>query len=96
MSEMLFMGAVGVEYPGWHDHMAWGGWWMAVWAMLMMGGLLLLGLYAIRSMGKTSPSEGDRRPPTARAQAILAERYARGELSREEYREGREILEPDS
>lgn len=89
----LFTVLGNIEYPGWHEHMAWGGWWMAIWGTVMMGGLLFLGLYAIRTVGRAPQPDHEHRPPTSRAHAILAERYARGELSREEYHERREDLE---
>jgi len=68
---------------GWWGHMrGWGGGWMWLWGTLMM--LTWVGLIAVavwlvaRSLGGTRPN---------RAREILDERYARGELTTEEYRE---------
>lgn len=59
-------------------------------------GLALLIVVAIRALGggisrgsgpDTNTSPGDRQPETSRARQLLDERYARGELNTEEYRE---------
>ncbi len=69
-----------------HDasgHMGdWGGGWMLLWGPLMMIGFAVVVVWLFR-VGN-SPA---RREPTNRALETLAERYARGELSTEEYRE---------
>ncbi len=80
----------------WNGHMDWGGgWWMIVWGTLMMGGLVLLGLYLVRSMpGSPMNDRGSETNPTDRAHTILAERYARGELTSEEYQERLANLKP--
>jgi putative membrane protein len=67
----------------WWGHMSgWGGGWMWLWGTLMMLTWVALIAAAVwlvaRSLGGSHPN---------RARDILEERYARGELSTEEYRE---------
>lgn len=73
---------------GW-DHMnGWGGGWMWLWGVAMMVFFVVLLVWLIRGGdGFTGPSRQDRHDPTNRGREILAERYAKGELSTEEYRE---------
>jgi putative membrane protein len=75
------------------DHMnGWGGGWMWLWGIAMMALLVLLIVWLIRSTtggpAQTPPSSD----PKNRAREILAERYARGEVTTEEYRERVEQL----
>lgn len=58
-----------------------GAWWLAVLLLLV----LLLGLVALRVWARRGAEDG-RRPGTA--EQLLHERYARGELTRRQYREG--------
>ncbi len=71
------------------DHMnGWGGGWMWLWGVAMMVLFVMLIVWLVRaSDGSTSASQPAPRDPTVRAREILAERYASGELSTEEYRE---------
>ena len=63
----------------------WGGGWMLLWGTLMMIGFVVLLFWLVRaSSGSAGPAP---REPTDRAREILAERFAQGELSTEEYRE---------
>ena len=74
----------------WGGHMGWdGSWWMAVWGTLMMGGFVLVAIWLIRSSVDTRGGSATRtdEDPFTPAKRILAERYARGELSTDEYRE---------
>jgi len=70
----------------WNDHMGWnGGWWMILWAAVMMAGMAALIIWLVRTT-----THGDNRTkedPLDGARRILAERYARGELTSDEYRE---------
>lgn len=78
------------HHDGWDGHMGWGGgWWMLIWGTLMMAGLVVLVVWLIRTTatgGGVSGGSGSDDPLDS-ARRILAERYARGELSTEEYRE---------
>lgn len=70
--------------PFWHDHGHLSGWWL-LWRFGMMFFWLafFIGLiWWFRRCGHPRERSG-----TERARDILAERYARGELSGEEYRE---------
>ena len=78
------------HHDGWDGHMGWGGgWWMLIWGTLMMAGLVVLVVWLARTTATTrGVSPGPRsEDPLASARGILAERYARGELSTAEYRE---------
>jgi putative membrane protein len=83
----------------WPDHM-WGGWGMWLLGGLMMlifwGGLIALAFFAIRAFLRSGKSDTDRRPTFYEggdSLEILRQRYARGEISREEYLAMRKDLE---
>lgn len=71
------------------DHMnGWGGGWMWLWGVAMMALFVVLLVGLIRGSAGSVGSPGHEfRDPAYRAREILAERYAKGELSSEEYRE---------
>ncbi len=82
--------AVLAQDDRWGGHMGWdGSWWMAVWGTLMMGGFVLVAIWLIRSTvdARGGDDSGPDEDPFASARRILAERYARGELATDEYRE---------
>lgn len=73
--------------------MMWGGdwtyWWVgALMMILFWGAVVALIVWAVRSSGGGS-SKVDRSSP----RDILAERFARGEISEEEYAQRRRVLE---
>lgn len=72
--------------PGGWDHMGGWGWSMAITGWVVMALLVTLVIWAIR---------GDRTVAdhTRRSVEILADRYARGEIDRDEYLERRSDLE---
>jgi putative membrane protein len=72
---------------GW-GHMFFGSFMM----LLFWGGLIILIVFAVRSMGSGSPRGGDGPAPGNRALEILEERYARGEIDKEEFEERRRLL----
>jgi putative membrane protein len=71
----------------------WGGWFLGALMMLLFwGGLVALVVFAMRSWG------GGQRPGSQgpNARSILEERFARGEISKEEFEERRRVLERDA
>lgn len=80
------------RYLGHSGMMGWGGWvfgplMMLVFAALLIGAVVLI----VRLLGaeKLRPGPKDE----GHAQAILRERFAKGEISREEYEESRRVLD---
>ncbi|MCO4254770.1 SHOCT domain-containing protein [Pseudarthrobacter sp. HLT1-5] len=72
------------------------------WLLLIAGGVMLAVVLVkafTRNGAGNAPTDGQGPPRTgagpARAKEILEERYARGEISTEEYQERRRILEED-
>lgn len=76
------------------------------WILMLVGGLIFIGIialifYALIRATHVSGQSGSSVPPetqqeiTSRALAVLAERYARGEISDEEYKQKKiEITRP--
>ncbi|RJP77652.1 MAG: SHOCT domain-containing protein [Candidatus Zixiibacteriota bacterium] len=66
----------------------WGGGWvmMLIWWAIIIGGLVLLIRWLISSRSQTSQSSRDT------ALDILRERYARGDINREEFEEKKKDL----
>ncbi len=70
---------------GWHDG-GWGIFWMILsWVVIVAIVALLVRVFA---GGWSSPSEGRRDP-----HQILDDRFARGEISEEEYRDRQRVLD---
>ena len=73
----------------WHAHAGnWGGWWAFAWVCWMLiiwGGLATLAVGLVRRWRRW-------RPPPGSPEDILAERYARGEISTEEYQQRLSVL----
>ncbi len=71
------------------DHMnGWGGGWMWLWGVAMMVLFVVLLAWLFRAGGSpTGPAPPTPRSPHDRAKEILAERYASGDISTEEFRE---------
>jgi putative membrane protein len=81
--------------------------WGWLFGLMLLVGLVLLTVLAVRAIGggisrdiptrDTPPGVGgSRQPPRSRAREILDERYARGELSTEEYHERLQTLGEDT
>ncbi len=64
---------------GYGFDMAWGGWWM----VLFWLGVIALIVWGVRMLTNGSPNSGRHSAETARD--IIERRYARGEISREEF-----------
>lgn len=72
----------------WSNGNGWGGGLLMLLTMLVFwGGLILFGIWAVRQF--SGGSGGDRPAP----KTILEERFARGEISKEELEEGRRLLD---
>lgn len=75
------------DRDGWGHMDGWGGGWMWLWGSLMMLSWVAIIGAAVWFLGR---SRNETRP--SRAREVLDERYARGELSTDEYRERLEHL----
>lgn len=76
-----------VDDHGWGHMDGWGVGWMWLWGIAMMVLLAALFAWMVRTVAGAQGSSRDGRQPGDSAREILAERYARGELTTEEYRE---------
>jgi putative membrane protein len=82
--------AVLAQANRWDGHMMWGWGWMWVFGLLsvlLLAAVIAAAVWAAARGGR--PSQPDH---SARAREILSERYARGEISTEEYRERLDAL----
>lgn len=68
-----------------------GEWWMALWMLLFWAGLILLVVWGVRAI--SGDGHGVSRAGSNRALEILEERFARGEIDRDEFTERRSTLE---
>jgi len=77
-----------------NDWPGWGGWFaMGLMLLAFVGLILAVGLVALRSLNQ--PRENTVHPAAtgpANAERVLDERFARGEIDADEYRERREVL----
>lgn len=64
-------------------------WLMLLWMLLFWGGLLTIGIFLVRTLlstiTSTSPSNSRQVTPLQTAINIAQERYANGEITREQY-----------
>lgn len=67
-----------------------GGWWMALWMLLFWAGLILLVVWGVRAFSPNG--DGGDGTDQSRALQILEERFARGEIDRDEFEDRRSIL----
>jgi putative membrane protein len=65
------------------------GWWPIIWSLILLSVVFVVG-YAVYTRGRTQVSE---HPQTDTALSTLRSRYARGEISEEEFEERRHRLE---
>ncbi len=85
----VILAHMGDDWDHMSDHMGdWGwGWLGLLWLFLILVvGLVVWAVWAIARKGSV-------RPVRPGAVAVLEERFARGDISPEEYRERREVLE---
>lgn len=73
---------------GWRHMDGWGGGWMWLWGVAMMALFVVLIVWLVRATANSGGGLAQSRfRPGDRARDILAERYAKGELTTQEYRE---------
>jgi putative membrane protein len=70
-------------YPG--EHFWWGGWWMFPMAMPVIMVVVLIALYFLFGRRGFRPPCWDKYPGGESALDILKKRYAKGEISKEEF-----------
>lgn len=70
-----------------------GSWWMLIWMLLFWAGVIALIVWAIRAASDRPEPSRPQPHGQSRALEILEERYARGEIDREEFEERRRALE---
>jgi putative membrane protein len=61
--------------------------------LIFWGGLVALAVFLVRGGLATRPSHGEQTRNGPDAQEILAERFARGEISEDEFEQRRRVLE---
>jgi putative membrane protein len=78
-------------WEGWGPW-GWAGWvGMVLMMVLFWGGLIALTVWAVRSFARPTKEQGSRAPSSG-AVDILEERFARGEIDREEFERRRGVL----
>lgn len=73
------------------DGWTWGGW-IVMFLMMSAFWVLAITLVVWLVRGTRSPGRGERGEPRSGAMAVLEERYARGEIDRDEFEERRATL----
>lgn len=84
----------GGRYYG-HPHMWDGGWWMflgPLWMIVVIGALVVGIVLLVRWLGGTGLAGGSGQASGNRALNILKERFARGEIDKDEFEERRCLL----
>jgi putative membrane protein len=66
--------------------------WMWVWPLLIVAGLLIIGYLVLRLVQDARLPTARSDPVASTARRILDERFARGEISEDEYQRRREVL----
>jgi putative membrane protein len=94
----LTAAASGQYYPD-HSPMMWGGGWgwghaIFGWVMMILfwGGLILLIVLGVRWLGGNPGAQSAPPPPGKSALDILRERFARGEIDKDEFEERKRLL----
>ena len=67
--------------------------WIILGAALLAAGIVAARVLAARHRAELPPAHGEERPGVREAQAALRLRYANGDISREEYLQGKVELE---
>ena len=95
---LMMVGAKGQYYPD-YSPMMWGGGWgwghaIFGWVMMLLfwGGLILLIVLGVRWLGTGQSGQSAPPPSTKTALDILRERFARGEIDKDEFEERKRLL----
>ncbi len=67
-----------------YGYMSMGGW---IWMLLFWGGLIVLAIWLVSRLFPTFHQQDNRSDTSLSAQEILDRRYARGELTEQEYQQ---------
>ncbi len=90
-SQALADGSGDSHGPMWHD--GWGGMMFGPLMMiLVVAAIVVLVVLALRWLGSTGHGTAPQAPPGKAPLDILKERFARGEIDREEFEERRRVL----
>ncbi|MFE0376714.1 SHOCT domain-containing protein [Streptomyces inhibens] len=86
----------------WYDGWGWGGWYVMAVGMALFWGLIIVGVVALvryltsshhsHPSGPQPPSSGESGRGSRRAEDVLAERFARGEIDEDEYQRRLKLL----
>lgn len=77
----------GYDWAGWG-----GGFWMFCGLLLVIGAIILVVWVVTRASRVQTPTQGSSRPTPGE---ILRERFARGEISEQEFEQAKKALGPD-
>ena len=94
MGTMTMLATIQGWCPWCGNHMGWGGWTMMIgWTLILV--VLVLGVWAVVDGRWPGRGRGTSRTGEDRAESVLRERFARGEIDEEEYRRKLDELRRD-
>jgi putative membrane protein len=76
----------------------WGGWGGAFWmigGLLLLIGVIVLVVWAVMTLSRGGGHTPTQEPPRPTPNDILRERFARGEISEQEFEQAKKVLGPD-
>lgn len=93
---MATLASILADTHRWNHMDGWNAGWMWLWGTLMMVGLIAVAVWIARTTTRSNgtPPAGPSNISNDRARQIVAERYANGDITTEEYRE--KLAELDS
>ena len=85
MTALTAVAAIQGWCPWCGNHMGWGGWTMMIgWVLILV--VLVVAVWAVADGRWSGRGQGTGRTGEDRAESVLRERFARGEIDEEEYR----------
>ena len=102
---LLFSGALTIARPAlaqssgdrfYGPHMWDGGWWMflgPLWMIVFIAAIVVIIILLVRWLGGTGHAVVHAQPPGRTPMDILKERFAKGEIDKEEFEDRRRLLE---